>query len=111
MQRCLKHISAIGLPQVDMTNVEAECIMTHDELKSELFNIVDHFNMMIESRELLNIATDYAEIFSEQNFDRMNLLLEIYNSRTEACIHELTVSLRRVTHALSVDNQPVDIHF
>ena len=23
MQRCLKHISAIGLPQVDMTNVEA----------------------------------------------------------------------------------------
>jgi hypothetical protein len=82
--------------------------MTHDELKSEMFNIVDHLNMMVDNQELLDIATEFSQTFSKQNFDRISLLLEIYNSRTECVIEELRASLTRVAHALPIHNHSLD---
>lgn len=82
--------------------------MTHDELKAEMINIVNYLNMMVDNQQLLDIAIEFSEVFSEQNFDRLSLLLEIYNSRTECATHELKVSLARVTHALLIDNHLLD---
>jgi 50S ribosomal subunit-associated GTPase HflX len=87
LQKCLNHISAIGLPQVV-------------ELKNKFSNVVDFFYQILEHQQLIEIMIESTDSFSEKNFDRITLLLEIYNSRVGSFIGEIKVNLSRIEDEL-----------
>lgn len=67
--------------------------MTQDELVNQLAVIYDSLNQIDYERKLLDMAVELSKDFSQENFDRVNLLLDCFRSRLEGSLADLIMIL------------------
>jgi hypothetical protein len=76
--------------------------MPQENTLSQLLDALDAFNQLKWNYQLVEIAIDHCEKHTEENFDRITLLLERYNSVYGCYSQELQLALDKLQHELTI---------
>lgn len=79
---------------------QGRIIMTHDDIKVSLDDLDDYRDSLLAIQELVKMAYEIAESSDCKNFERIALLLELYNSRFECFIQQIEYLVIRLRKGL-----------
>jgi len=68
--------------------------MTQDEYLAKIIDGLNYCKLAIYELKLLDMVYEMGTKYSEENFDRMNLLVDCYRSRNFCSIEEIQTSLK-----------------
>lgn len=83
--------------------------MTQDEYLEKILNGLHCCKLAIHETNLLDLAYELGDEYSEKNFDRVNLLLDCYRSRYLGLLDEIQGSLLWAEEYLKLPLENQDI--